>query len=47
MSFKPYEQSQLQIPMQWEFMIEKEHIARVVNDVVEEIFVLPNGFRVE
>ena len=37
MSFKPYEQNQLQIPMQWEFMIEKEHIARVVNDVVEQM----------
>ena len=37
MSFKPYEQNQLQIPMQWEFMIEKEYIARVVNDVVEQM----------
>lgn len=37
MSFKPYEQNQLQIPMQWESMIEKEHVARVVNDVVEQM----------
>jgi len=37
MSFKPYEQNQLQIPMAWEMIIEKEHIARVLNDVVEQM----------
>ncbi len=37
MSFKPYEQNQLQIPMQWEMIIEKEHISRVLNDVVEQM----------
>ena len=37
MSFKSYEQNQLQIPMQWEYMIGKDHVSRVLNDVVEQM----------
>ena len=37
MSFKSYEQNQLQIPMAWETIIEKDHVARVLNDVVEQM----------
>ena len=37
MSFKSYEQNQLQIPMKWELMIERDHVSKVLNDVVEQM----------
>lgn len=37
MSFKAYEQNQLQIPMGWELMVEEGHVSRILNDVVEKM----------
>lgn len=37
MSFKEYDQNQLMIPMSWTTLIEKDHVSRVVNDVIDKM----------
>lgn len=37
MSFKEYNQNQLMIPMSWKTLIEKNHVSRVVNDVIDKM----------
>lgn len=37
MSFKEYNQNQLMIPMSWETLIEKNHVCRVVNNVIDKM----------
>lgn len=37
MKFKPYEQNQLMMPLEWTSMLEPNNVAFVVNDVVEKM----------